>query len=202
MRLKVKPSTKLVAVAIASHAGATSGLSWPSLGTLSAETGLSRRQVVYSVRALERGGHLTITRLRVGKVNRSNRYRIPQLAGSAKPGGGGAQAALGGGAQVAPEPVRTSEPVKVHTRARLACEPHGRSWFATDGTGCFECARERMAKRDTKSRPRAGALPVYTYHDRPPRESAPLTAEQRTAISAQLLATGWQQKGTGQWARF
>ena len=87
MRLKVKPSTKLVAVAIASHAGASSGLSWPSLGTLSAETGLSRRQIVYSVRDLERGGHLTITRLRVGKVNRANRYRIPQLAGSAKPGG-------------------------------------------------------------------------------------------------------------------
>ena len=99
MGLTVKPSTKLVAVAIASHAGASSGLAWPSLATLAAETGLSRRQIVYSVRDLERGGHLTITRLRVGKVNTSNRYRLPQLAGSAKPVGGSAQVALGGSAQ-------------------------------------------------------------------------------------------------------
>ena len=149
MGLKVKPSSKLVAVAIASHAGATSGLAWPSLSTLSAETGLSRRQIVYSVRDLERGGHLTITRLRVGKANRANRYRIPQLAGSANPGGGSATSALGGSAQVAPEPVRRTEPVNVHTaRARVSCERHDRTWYESDGQHCHECARERAKPKD------------------------------------------------------
>ena len=88
MGLTVKPSTKLVAVAIASHAGASSGLAWPSLATLPHETGLSRRQVVYSVRDLERGGHLTVTRLRLGKVNTSNRYRLLPMGGVSQPGGG------------------------------------------------------------------------------------------------------------------
>ena len=121
MGLTVKPSTKLVAVAIASHAGAFSGVAWPSLATLAQETGLSRRTVVYSVRALELAGHLTITRLKRGKVNASNRYRIPKLTGSAKPGGGGAEVAPRGGAEVAPEPVRTLEPVIKAARAGLRC---------------------------------------------------------------------------------
>ena len=72
--LAVRPSTKLVAVAIVQFAGSTSGLAWPSLATIAATTGLSRRQVVYAIHELEAGGHLAVTRLKIGKKNASNRY--------------------------------------------------------------------------------------------------------------------------------
>ena len=80
--LSVKPSTKLVAVAIAHHAGKTSGLAWPSLATIAATTGLSRRQVVYAIHALEAGEHLAVSRLKVGKKNAANRYRLPRMGGA------------------------------------------------------------------------------------------------------------------------
>ena len=163
MGLKVKPSSKLVAVAISSHAGASSGLAWPSLTTLAAETGLSLRQTVYCVRDLERGGHLTITRLRVGKVNRANRYRLPKLAGSAKTGGGSAEVARGGSAQVAPEPVRSTEPVSTHTAPRVTCERHDRSWYERDGSACYECAKDR-ARAKPKDHRRAIPAGVLRQH--------------------------------------
>ena len=56
MGLKVAPLTKLVAVAIAQYAGASSGLAWPGMGTLAADTGLSRSSVIRSVAQLERDG--------------------------------------------------------------------------------------------------------------------------------------------------
>ena len=109
--LSVRPSAKLVAVAIVQFAGSTTGLAWPSLATIAATTGLSRRQVVYAIHALEDGEHLAVQRLKVGKKNASNRYRLPRM--------GGAQAALVGAtcapppsAQAAPEPGSTLEPVK------------------------------------------------------------------------------------------
>ena len=132
--LSVKASTKLVAVCIAQHAGSTTGLAWPSLATIAATTGLSRRQVVYSINSLEAGDHLAVTRLKVGKKNASNRYRLPRMGGaqvtppppisvspphnvmvtppSAQVALPSAQGALPPSAQVAPEPVRTLEPVK------------------------------------------------------------------------------------------
>ena len=82
MGLKVAPLTKLVAVAIAQYAGASSGLAWPGMGTLAADTGLSRSSVIRSVAQLERDGHLSVTRLRVGTKNTSNRYRLPAMTGS------------------------------------------------------------------------------------------------------------------------
>ena len=94
LALSVRPSTKLVAVAIASHAGASTGLAWPSLATIAATTGLSRRQVVYAIHALEAGEHLAVTRLKVGKKNASNRYRLPRM--------GSAQVTPPPSAQVAP----------------------------------------------------------------------------------------------------
>ena len=79
---KVAPLTKLVAVAIAQRAGASSGLAWPGMGTLVADTGLSRSSVIRAVAQLEQGGHLSVTRLRVGSKNTSNRYRLPTMPGS------------------------------------------------------------------------------------------------------------------------
>ena len=199
MRLTVKPSTKLVAVAIASHAGASSGLAWPSLATLAHETGLSRRQVVYSVRDLERGGHLTVTRLRLGKVNTSNRYRLPPMGGVSQPGGGSAQAALGGSAQAAPEPVRTSEPVSKAARQR--CADCGHNWPKKDADGndygddCHECQK---AKRNARRRPRGG-LPQY--HDRPLREFPPMTAAKTADAEDLALANGWRKSANGSWEK-
>ena len=190
--LTVKPSTKLVAVAIASHAGASSGLAWPSLATLAHETGLSRRQVVYSVRDLERGGHLTVTRLRLGKVNTSNRYRLPPMGGVSQPGGGSAQAALGGSAQAAPEPVRTSEPVSTAVRQR--CQDCGHSWPAEYGPGCYQCLK---VKRDAPRRLRG--LP--TYHERPARPDVPMTARQTADAEELAVSNGWRREGDGSWRK-
>ena len=77
--LPVRPSTKLVAVCLAQHAASTTGLAWPSLATIAATTGLSRRQVVYAIHELEAGEHLAVTRLKIGKKNASNRYRLPRM---------------------------------------------------------------------------------------------------------------------------
>ena len=71
MALTVAPSTKLVAVAIAQRAGASSGLAWPGMGTLATDTGLHRSSVIRAVKELEQGGHLTVTRFKVGKKNAS-----------------------------------------------------------------------------------------------------------------------------------
>ena len=77
--LSVKPYTKLVAVCLARHAGSTTGLAWPGLGLISQTTGLSRSSVLRGVAELEQGGHLAVTRLKVGKKNAANRYRLPRM---------------------------------------------------------------------------------------------------------------------------
>ena len=167
LALAVKPSTKLVAVCIAQHAGSTTGLAWPSLATIAATTGLSRRQVVYAIHALEAGGHLAVARLRIGKKNASNRYRLPRMGGaqvalppSAVVALPSAVVALPPSAVVAPEPVRT-EPVnepkqqraivpkkvqatKSQSQTRHYCETHKRSWPIGWGPVCFLCDRERL----------------------------------------------------------
>ena len=167
--LPVKPSTKLVAVCIAQHAGSTTGLAWPSLATIAATTGLSRRQVVYAIHALEAGGHLAVARLRIGKKNASNRYRLPRMGGAqvALPS---AVVALPPSAEVAPEPVRT-EPVNepkqqraivpktvqttTKSKHRNYCLQHQRSWPVKFGEGCFLCDRERLKPKSPEGSVRA-----------------------------------------------
>lgn len=118
MGLKVAPTTKLVAVAIAQRAGASSGLAWPGMGTLAADTGRSRSSVIRAVKELEQGGHLSVTRLRVGSKNVSNRYRLPAMNGStvAPPS---VRVTPPPSVMVTPEPVRTFESVK--KAAAAAC---------------------------------------------------------------------------------
>ena len=177
--LSVKPSTKLVAVAIAHHAGKTSGLAWPSLATIAATTGLSRRQVVYAIHALEAGEHLAVSRLKVGKKNAANRYRLPRMGGaqvtlppSAEVSLPSAEVALPPSAQVAPEPVRTLEPVKEPKQQRATiltpvqdkrkknkkrnyCEIHKRSWPGQYGEVCFLCDRESLKPKSATGSVRA-----------------------------------------------
>ena len=136
-----------VAVIIAHHAGASTGLAWPGFSLIATESRLSRSAVIRAVAELELGGHLTIQRFKRGRVNASNRYRLPQL-------GGGAQAAPPSVCETpppsvceTPEPVST-EPVSTHTaRARVSCELHDRTWYERDGTNCHECARSRSRAR-------------------------------------------------------
>ena len=75
LSLPVSPPARFVAVAIIKHTNANSGLAWPSVGTLVKLTGYSKATVKTAIRELERGGCFHITRLKVGKVNASNRYR-------------------------------------------------------------------------------------------------------------------------------
>ena len=111
MGLKVAPLTKLVAVAIANRASSSSGLCWPGMGTLAKDTGMSRSSVIRGVAELEWGGHLSVTRLKLGKKNVSNRYRLPPMQGSTETPPSSTQTP-GGSVCVEPEPVRTLEPVK------------------------------------------------------------------------------------------
>ena len=104
--LSVKPSTKLVAVAIAKHAGSTTGLAWPGLGLISETTGLSRSSVLRGVAELEQGEHLAVTRLKVGKKNAANRYRLPRM----------------GSAVSAPPPPSVSPPNNVMVTPPSVCE--------------------------------------------------------------------------------
>ena len=179
--LPVRPSTKLVAVCIAQHAGSTTGMAWPSIATIAATTGLSRRQVVYAIHELEAGEHLAVTRLKIGKKNASNRYRLPRM-GSAQvaPGGSAqvappsAQVAPGGSAQVAPDPV-SKEPVKEpkllqprardFTKATKATEGEpgrnscacGNTWPAKCGTNCYKCQKQKMTQAPQKTQEPAPA---------------------------------------------
>ena len=90
--LPVSGIARAVANCIARHANDKTGLGWPGMGTIATETGFCRRAVVKAVKELERGGHVTINRFKVGKKNKANRYQLPPM--------GGAPAALGGGGVV------------------------------------------------------------------------------------------------------
>ena len=134
-----------VAVIIAHHAGASTGLAWPGFSLIAAESRLSRSAVIRAVAELERGGHLTIQRFKRGRVNAANRYRLPVI-GSAPCAPPSVCETPPPSVCETPEP-GTSEPVLVHTAPRVTCELHDRTWFERDGTDCFECARDRTRER-------------------------------------------------------
>ena len=157
--LKVSSQAKLVAVAIASHAGAASGLAWPGMGLLTEETGLSRSSVIRGIAELERGEHLTVTRLKIGKKNAANRYRLPAM-GSRVETPPSVCVTPPPSVCVTPEPVRTLEPVKNKApRARdlIYCPVCPNSWPAEYGPRCHEClkARARPAADIRKARRKA-----------------------------------------------
>ena len=77
MGLPVSPPARFVAVAIVKHTGAETRLAWPSMATLAGLTGYSKATVKRAVRELEKGAHFDITRLKIGRKNTSNRYRVP-----------------------------------------------------------------------------------------------------------------------------
>jgi hypothetical protein len=69
-------STVKVALALCWHMNRNQhGLAWPGRGRLAKLTGLSRSTVKRAIKALERAGHVTITRSRVGSKNSPNQYQ-------------------------------------------------------------------------------------------------------------------------------
>ena len=73
----VTPTARHVAMVIASHAN-RSGMAWPSLETIAAETGRSRRAVVYAVREIETAGHVTVVQ-RMGSTSEYLFASYPQI---------------------------------------------------------------------------------------------------------------------------
>ena len=162
--LPVSAIARAVASCIAFHANVATGLAWPGFGRIVEETGFKRRAVILATQELERGGHLTVSRVRVGGKNKSNRYQLPPMGGSAPhalPSAphalGGAPHALGGSAPHAPESVSSLESVKEEVSSssdarareataensgpeRLICEVCGNDWPAKYGTTCYECS--------------------------------------------------------------
>ena len=65
---------RAVANCIARHANDKTGLGWPGIGTIVSETGFKRTAVIAAIKELERGGHVTVGRFKVGKKNTANRY--------------------------------------------------------------------------------------------------------------------------------
>ena len=148
--LKVSSHVKLVAVAIASHAGASSGLCWPGMGLLVEETGLSRSSVIRGIAELERGEHLTVTRLKIGKKNAANRYRLPAM-GCAAETPPSVCVTPPPSVCVTPEPVRTLEPVKNKApRAREVCKICGHSWPKDCGSECYRCLQAGPSADDRR----------------------------------------------------
>ena len=83
--LPVSGIARAVAGCIARHANDQTGLGWPGMGTIVNETGFCRTAVVKAIKELERGGHVTVGRFKVGKKNTANRYQLPPMGGA--PGG-------------------------------------------------------------------------------------------------------------------
>ena len=140
--LPVSGIARAVAGCIAFHANDKTGLSWPGMGKIAEETGFGRTAIVAAIKALERGGHVSVTRLKIGKKNTSNRYRLPPM-GNVSTSHPSAPDGLGGSPPDGLELVRTEQVVRTHTAPRVTCEQHGRTWYQENGFDCFECAKDR-----------------------------------------------------------
>ena len=186
--LPVSGIARAVANCIARHANNLTGLAWPGFARIVEETGFKRRAVILATQELERGGHLTVSRVRVGGKNKSNRYQLPPMGGgaphalgSAPRAPGGAPHALGGSAPHAPESVSLLNQVKelvsssirrARTRKataedsgperRLSCETCGNTWPAKYGDTCFQCTprQRRYAAQEKRNRISEGKAPI------------------------------------------
>ena len=151
--LPVSGIARAVANCIARHANDKTGLGWPGIGTIVSETGFKRTAVIAAIKELERGGHVTVGRFKVGKKNTANRYQLPPMGGAPDglvEGGGSAPHALGsapdglgGSAPDGPESVSiesVQESVS-SSRAREVCKICGNDWPAEYGSKCYQCGQ-------------------------------------------------------------
>ena len=75
--LPVSGIARAVAGCIAYHARDDTGVSWPGMGTIAEETGFGRTAIIAAIKVLERGGHVTVRRFKVGKKNAVNPVSTP-----------------------------------------------------------------------------------------------------------------------------
>jgi hypothetical protein len=74
-----------VALAISSHMNRSkNGLAWPGYNRLQGMLGIGRRTVIRNVQRLEKAGHLTVERRRIGSRNAPNQYRPKLLKDASK----------------------------------------------------------------------------------------------------------------------
>ena len=164
--LPVSGIARAVANCIARHANDKTGMGWPGIGTIVTETGFCRTAVIAAIKELERGGHVAVSRFKVGKKNKANRYQLPPMGGAPHglvEGGGSASHALGsasdglgGSALDGPESVSIES---VHesvrsSRAREVCKICGNNWPAEYGTTCYECPQPTASQRRDQERER------------------------------------------------
>ena len=173
--LPVGGIARAVAGCIAYHANDKTGLSWPGMGTIAKETGFGRTAIVAAIKALERGGHVSVTRLKVGKKNASNRYRLPPM-GNVSDLHPSAPDGPGGSPPDGPELVKKELVSKKAARSR--CAACGYSWPAEFGKTCYRCLKD------------------------PPRP-LPAPERQKTALTEatedQLRTQGWLKGKEGTW---
>lgn len=91
---------RVVLLTLAYHHNAKSAACTPSVDTLRAETGLSRRAVQIAVQALEASGLITVTARNKKNVQTSNQYNLFRSANGRTMCAGGAQETEQRGAHV------------------------------------------------------------------------------------------------------
>ena len=158
--LPVSGIARAVANCIARHANDKTGLGWPGIGTIVSETGFKRTAVIAAIKELERGGHVAVSRFKVGKKNTANRYQLPPMVNvsvshpSAPHALGSASDGLGGSAPHGPESV-SKESVQESvssSRAREVCKTCGNNWPAEYGTVCHKCPQPTASQRRDQER--------------------------------------------------
>ena len=175
--LPVSGITRAVANCIARHANDKTGLAWPGMGTIATETGFKRTAVIAAIKELERGGHVTVSRFKVGKKNTVNRYQLPKMGGAAAElpspleGGGSASDGLPLVRQThypsaldGPESVK--EPVKESvksSRAREVCKICGNTWPSEYGPECHKCAQTALKVRPADKTPEPAVHSTFTW---------------------------------------
>ena len=150
--LPVSGIARAVAGCIAYHANAKTGLSWPGMGTIAKETGFGRTAIVAAIKVLERGGHVSVTRLKIGKKNTSNRYRLPPM-GNVSASHPSAPDGLGPSAPDGPELVRTE---LVSTKAGVHTALPADTLASCSDLDCYQCLKAKVAPR----RPGRGQLAI------------------------------------------
>ena len=208
--LPVSGIARAVAGCIAYHANNKTGLAWPGIGKIVTLTGFKRTAVIAAIQELERGGHLPVTREKVGGKNKVNRYQLPPMGsppdGPVEVGGsppdtpGSPPDGLGGSPLDGPESVSTeSVQESVSSRARVVCQNCGHTWPDKPeyGTTCYRC---QQPANSTREQPQEAAPPPDKAPATRP-DPPPMTPERQAQLEADAVRNGYHKRDDGQWTK-